>query len=288
MDLEEVMGLQELEQRQKVLVFGGNRFVGKALIEKLLDQGYNVDMFNRSGTGPDYVMDTCEGNIIQGDRNEPEDLAKIDFTKYDCIVDMCLFFESQFDLIEDRINEHTNYIFVSSGAANQKYSQNYGDYGHDKKQVERRLQDSKLNYKIVRPSYIVGEGNHRPRLGHYMNKIINREHIEVAGNGQNKVNIVFVQDVVNQLIRLVTTGARTYEMIEVVGDNIEIIDLIYKVNEYSREGEVMLVQDDEKAVLPEHDFTFETNWDYTKLDEGLKDYAKWYYNEGAKKYGYNI
>jgi len=134
----------------------------------------------------------------------------------------------------------------------------------------------------------VGEGNHRPRLGHYMNKIINREHIEVAGNGQNKVNIVFVQDVVNQLIRLVTTGARTYEMIEVVGDNIEIIDLIYKVNEYSREGEVMLVQDDEKAVLPEHDFTFETNWDYTKLDEGLKDYAKWYYNEGAKKYGYNI
>ena len=288
MDLEEVMGLQELEQRQKVLVFGGNRFVGKALIEKLLDQGYNVDMFNRSGTGPDYVMETCEANIIQGDRNNPEDIDKINFDSYGCIVDMCLFFESQFNLIEDRINEHTNYIFVSSGAANQKYSQNYGDYGHDKKQVERRLQDSKLNYKIVRPSYIVGEGNHRPRLGHYMNKIINREHIEVAGNGQNKVNIVFVQDVVNQLIRLVTTGARTYEMIEVVGDNIEIIDLIYKVNEYSREGEVMLVQDDEKAVLPEHDFTFETNWDYTKLDEGLKDYAKWYYNEGAKKYGYNI
>ena len=288
MDLEEVMGLQELEQRKKVLVFGGNRFVGKALIEKLLDQGYNVDMFNRSGTGPDYVMDTCEANIIQGDRNNSEDLDKIDFDAYGCIVDMCLFFESQFDLIEDRINEDTNYIFVSSGAANSKYSQNYGDYGHDKKQVERRLQDSKLNYKIVRPSYIVGQGNHRPRLGHYMNKIINREHIEVAGNGQNKVNVVFVQDVVNQLVRLITTGARTYEMIEVVGDNIEIADLIYKVNEYSREGEVMLVQDDENAVLPEHDFTFETNWDYTKLEAGLKAYAKWYYNEGAEKYGYNI
>ena len=54
---------------KKVLVFGGNRFVGNALIEKLLDQGYNVDMFNRSGTGPDYVMETCEANIIQGDRN---------------------------------------------------------------------------------------------------------------------------------------------------------------------------------------------------------------------------
>ena len=51
MDLEEIFGQQKLEQRKNVLVFGGNRFVGKALIEKLLDQGYNVDMFNRSGTG---------------------------------------------------------------------------------------------------------------------------------------------------------------------------------------------------------------------------------------------
>ena len=273
----------------KVLVLGGNRFVGKHLVEELLEQGYDVDMFNRSGTGPDYVMETCEGNIIQGDRNESADLDKIDFDAYGCIVDMCLFFESQFDLIEDRINKDTNYIFVSSGAASTNYSEHYGDYGHDKKQVERRLQDSKLNYKIVRPSYIVGEGNHRPRLGHYMNKIINREHIEVAGNGQNKVNIVFVQDVVNQLIRLATTHqVRTYEMVEVVGDNIEIIDLIYKVNEYSREGEVMLVQDDESAILPKNDFVFKTNSEYTKLDDGLKEYAKWFYNEGAKKYGYTI
>ena len=277
---------------ENVLVFGGNRFVGKHLVEELLEQGYNVDMFNRSATGPDYVMDTCEGNIIQGDRNEPEDLAKIDFTKYDCIVDMCLFFESQFDLIEDRIDKDTNYIFVSSGAANSKYSEHYGDYGHDKKQVERRLQDSKLNYKIVRPSYIVGQGNHRPRLGYYMNKLIHREHIEIAGDGKNVVNVVFVQDVVNQLIRLATTQAKTYEMVEVVGDNIEVIDLVHKVFKYvlddAYQGDVMLVQDDEKAILPKNDFTFETNWDYTKLDDGLKDYAKWYYNEGAKKYGYII
>ena len=33
MDLEEVMGLQELQRKMKVLVFGGNRFVGRALIE---------------------------------------------------------------------------------------------------------------------------------------------------------------------------------------------------------------------------------------------------------------
>ena len=99
---------------------------------------------------------------------------------------------------------------------------------------------------------------------------------------------MFVQDVVRDLIRLVKTPNKTLELVESVGDNIEIIDLIYKVNEYSREGEVMLVQDDESAVLPKNDFIFETNSEYTKLEDGLKEYAKWFYNKGAKKYGYNI
>ena len=183
-------------------------------------------------------------------------------------------------------------IFLSVAMSGGDYMEHYGDYGKDKKRIEERLKESKLNYKIVRPSYIVGKGAITDQDYYYMNKIIHREHIEIAGDGKNVVNVVFVEDVVNQLVRLATTQARTYEMIEVVGDNIEVIDLIYKVFKYvlddAYQGNVMLVQNDEKATLPKNDFTFETNWDYTKLEEGLKDYAKWYYNEGAKKYGYII
>ena len=55
---------------------------------------------------------------------------------------------------------------------------------------------------------------------------------------------------VNQLVRLKDTQAKTYEEIDVVGDNIEVVDLIYKVFKYvlddAYQGEVMLVQDDEK------------------------------------------
>ena len=283
---------------ENVLVFGGNRFVGKHLVEELLEQGYNVDMFNRSATGPDYVMDTCEGNIIQGDRNEPEDLAKIDFTKYDCIVDMCLFFESQFDLIEHLIPNETNYIFVSSGAADDRYIEHYGDYGVDKKKVESRLEDSDINFKIVRPSYIVGKGNHRPRLGHYMNKIIHKEHIEIAGDGKNTINIVFVQDVVDCLEEIIFNFPAVSLQQEVVGTNIEVIDLIYKVFKYvlddTYEGDVMLVQNDETALFPKNDFEFNeytsAQWKLNKpsFDERLKNYAEWYYKKGAEKYGHII
>ena len=283
---------------ENVLVFGGNRFVGKHLVEELLEQGYNVDMFNRSATGPDYVMDTCEGNIIQGDRNKPEDLEKIDFTKYDCIVDMCLFFESQFDLIEHLIPNETNYIFVSSGAADDRYIEHYGDYGVDKKKVESRLEDSDINFKIVRPSYIVGKGNHRPRLGHYMNKIIHKEHIEIAGDGKNTINIVFVQDVVDCLEEIIFNFPAVSLQQEVVGTNIEVIDLIYKVFKYvlddTYEGDVMLVQNDETALFPKNDFEFNeytsAQWKLNKpsFDERLKNYAEWYYKKGAEKYGHII
>jgi len=263
---------------ENILVFGGNRFVGKKLVKKLIQQGYNVDIFNRSGTG--------QGNVIQGDRNIKEDLDKIDFTKYQTIVDMCLFFESQYDLIENRINEDTNYIFMSSGAADSKYSKYYGDYGHDKKQIEKRLSSRK--HKVIRPSYIVGKGNHRPRLGYYANKIINREHIEIAGNGQNKINIVFVQDVVSQLIRLIQDKDRLYERCIITGTNIEVIDLIYKINQYIENGEVLLVQDDEKAIFPKNEFTFDSKYPIVDIDGGIGEYLTWFYNEGAKQYGYSI
>ena len=94
----------------KILILGGNRFVGKHLSKELILKGNEVDVFNRSGTGISNV------NIIQGDRNNKEDLEKIDFDKYDCIVDMCLFKLEQFKLMKDLIPEDVNYIFVSSGA----------------------------------------------------------------------------------------------------------------------------------------------------------------------------
>ena len=277
---------------ENVLIIGGNRFVGKALSERLLHNGVQVDVFNRSGTSSDGVK------VIQGDRNKPEDIEKIDFTKYDCIVDMCLFFESQFDLIEHLIPNETNYIFISSGGADDRYIEHYGKYGIGKKKVESRLEESDINYKIVRPTYIVGKGNHRPRLGYYMHKMLNREHIEIAGDGKNTINIVFVQDVVNCLEELIFTDVKTavqHPPIEVVGRNIEVIDLIHILKNWvtirgSQESEVMLVQDDENAIISKNNFVFDRliGLSPSSFDDRLRDYVNWYYKEGAKGYGHNI
>ena len=113
---------------KRILIFGGNRFVGKQLSEVLIGK-YRVDVFNRSGTSSDDRI-----SIIKGDRNNKQDIDKIDFDKYDYIVDMCLFFPSQLKLIINSIK--SKYIFVSSAAANDRYIEYYGDYGKDKLAVE--------------------------------------------------------------------------------------------------------------------------------------------------------
>ena len=55
----------------KILVIGGNRFVGKSLTNELVLRNNDVDIFNRRGIGFSSV------NIIQGDRNDINDLKKL-------------------------------------------------------------------------------------------------------------------------------------------------------------------------------------------------------------------
>ena len=94
----------------KILVIGGNRFVGKKLVERLITESHKVTVLNRSGTGPARAIK------VKFDRNNKLDIDSFNFQGFDCIVDMCLFKPEQFYLIKDSIPTHTNYIFVSSGA----------------------------------------------------------------------------------------------------------------------------------------------------------------------------
>ena len=91
----------------KVLIIGGNRFVGRDLSKVLLSCGYDVDVFNRSGTSAKENI-----NIIKGDRNNKEDLDRVDFNQYHTIVDMCLYLPSQFNLIKGLINYYLIYIYI--------------------------------------------------------------------------------------------------------------------------------------------------------------------------------
>ena len=270
----------------KILILGGNRFVGKQLSEELFTHN-EIDIFNRSGTGISNI------NIIQGDRNNKSDLEKINFDKYDCIVDMCLYKVEQFNLIKDLIPRDTNYIFVSSGAVD--YAEAFGEYGIEKRNLEEELIKTALNYKIVRPSYVVGRGTHRPRLGYFIDKLKNNEIIELSSNENYPINLVFVQDVVECLFQLAVDKNKTMKNYDICGDeSISVNNLIQKLLRYYPTEYVTIqsstapfkntefTEFDNSAIKQDYDVTF------TSLAEGIKDYVNWFKEEGLKKYGYIV
>ncbi len=262
---------------KKILIFGGNRFVGKSLSKILLDKGYEVDVFNRSGTSADIGI-----SIIQGDRNNGEDINKIDFEKYDCIVDMCLFFISQFKMFYKLIPKETKYIFVSSGAADHRYVHHYGEYGKEKSEIEDFLDYVDFNYAIIRPSYIVGSGDHRARLDYYIDKINNNELIKIDGDGTNEINMVFVQDVVKVLEKLVDMDELDNDIINVCGnESFSLLDFVNNINNKYYQKTVNFLFNQNDAILPKNTFVFDNtqtcikfDMNFTDLYEGFDEYVQ--------------
>ena len=260
-----------------ILVIGGNRFVGKKLVNRLLNESHHVSVLNRSGTGPDGAFKW------KFDRNRKRDYDFVYFNDYDCIIDMCLFKPEQFELIKDYISKDTNYIFVSSGAVDYIDTNSFGDYAVEKMGVEKALSETDLNYKIVRPSYIVGMGNHRPRLGYYISQLKNDESIAIDGDGNYPINLVFAEDVVDCLMKLIVDDKRTYETYNICGDESITINGLIEFLKFELDIGYHKTIDTIDSLFPNQSFEFDnTNIkkdykiEFTDLRQGIKKYIEEY------------
>ena len=259
----------------KILVIGGNRFVGKKLVERLLDESHHVSILNRSGTGPDRAT------IWKFDRNDELDYGYVDFSNYDCIVDMCLFKPEQFRLMKDSISTHTNYIFVSSGAVDYIDTNSFGDYAVEKMEVEEALSKTDLNYKIVRPSYIVGMGDHRSRLGYYISQLKNNESINIDGGGDYPINLVFADDVVNCLMKLVVDKKRTHKIYNICGDESITINDLINFLKYELSIDNHKITQTTDSLFPNQSFEFDNtdikddyDINFMDLKQGIRNYIR--------------
>ena len=261
----------------RVLVIGGNRFVGKKLVTRLVNDSHKVTVLNRSGTGPEGATK------VKFDRNNKSDIDSFNFKGFDCIVDMCLFKLEQFNLMKDSISTHTNYIFVSSGAVDYIDTNSFGDYAVEKMEVEEALSQSYMNYKIVRPSYIVGMGNHRPRLGYYISLLKNNEPIAVDGNGDYPINLVFADDVVECLIRLImiNSNRRTYKTYNICGDDSITINDLINLLKYELDVDNHKIIHTTDSLFPNQSFEFDNkdikddyDVNFVDLKQGIRKYIR--------------
>lgn len=262
-----------------IFVFGGNRFVGKALTERLL-KNHKVTVFNRSGTGPEGAT------IIKGDRNIVSDLHDIDFSIYDRIIDFCLFKAEQFDKFAHLIGNDQKYIFISSASVGREQ---WGEYGTDKEECERLVFEKFSKVKVVRPPYIDGENSHRARTAQIINQIENNKPVTIAGDGNYYINIVWVDDVVNFLDKLTQQTDYRPEVIELANPRnylmTEYIDLIA-----SKLGkEYTIEENSDKFWAPAYDLDMMYSMyteEFSLVLSKIPKFLEWYNTKGKIKYGY--
>ena len=170
---------------KKILIMGGNQFVGKEIVKKFLEKDYTIYILNR-GTRKN-IEEVIFFKVDRDNFIEMENILKnIDV---DIIIDVSAYTEEQVDILHKVMkNRFKQYILISSASvynniestpANEEsqIGENliWGDYAKNKYLAEKKtIENSKIynfKYTIFRPFYIYGVGNNLDRENYFFSRI---------------------------------------------------------------------------------------------------------------------
>ena len=170
---------------KKIVIMGGNQFVGKEIVKNFLEKDYIVYVLNRG------TRKNIEGVFfLKADRNnyiETENILKN--IEVDIIVDVSAYTEEQVDILQKVMKDRfKQYILISSASVynsiesapvneESEIGENliWGDYAKNKYLAEQKtIENSNLynfKYTIYRPFYIYGIGNNLDRENYFFSRI---------------------------------------------------------------------------------------------------------------------
>ena len=192
---------------KKILIMGGNQFVGKEIVKNFLEKDYIVYVLNRG------TRKNIEGVFfLKADRNnyiETENILKN--IEVDIIVDVSAYTEEQVDILQKVMKDRfKQYILISSASVynsiesapvneESEIGENliWGDYAKNKYLAEQKtIENSNLynfKYTIYRPFYIYGIGNNLDRENYFFSKIKYNLPIYIPSKN-NTIQFGYVED----------------------------------------------------------------------------------------------
>jgi len=138
-----------------------------------------------------------------------------------------------------------------------------------------------LQYNIVRPSTVYGEGM-RSALAVYIfiEKALKGERLPIHGTGKQTRCFIYVDDLVDGLLRLITSGV-TNEVFNMAGaEELSVLELATKVIDLVGDGDLEFVADRPCQVMKEQIDISKARqilgWEpKTRIDEGLVKALRW-------------
>lgn len=194
----------------KILVLGGNRFIGRAIVNVLTYYSYDVTILNR-GSEPNLFEGVAQ---IIADRNDEESMRKaLKDQMFDVVVDVSGKTKYQCETVLQslELDNLKKYIYISSSAVYDfaactqpiqedapKGANCFGQYGLDKLAAENYLIEQFANTPIecviLRFPYVYGPYNYLQRERLIFHHLVNDRPIYVP-EGNTKIQFYYVKDV---------------------------------------------------------------------------------------------
>lgn len=187
-----------------VLVLGGTRFVGRAVVDAALTAGHEVTLFNRGLTNPGLYPQL---ETVIGDRTA--DLSALAGRRFDTVIDVAGYYP-EVVARSARAFDQTRYVFVSSvsvyadqsvppveGAA----TLSDGEYGGRKAACEEIVRQTHGEGALIaRPGLIVGPHDPTERFPHWPRRLARGGRVLAPGDPADPMQFIDVRDLGEWLI----------------------------------------------------------------------------------------
>ena len=206
----------------RVLVLGGTRFLGRALVDAALEQGHEPTLFNRGQTAPELFP---EVEKLRGDRSS--DLSALEGREWDAVLDVAAYMPDDARRAAETLHGNVErYVFVSSisvyadqsvspveGAAVEELApgQEADDdpelYGARKAACERIVEEAFGDAAfVVRPGLIVGPHDPTGRFTYWPHRVARGGEVLAPGSPDDQVQFIDVRDLAAWIVQATASG----------------------------------------------------------------------------------
>jgi len=224
----------------RILVMGGLGFIGSNLSRLLLDEGYQVRIFDKLYGSRNLIADFADKiEIEEGDAERPDDILR-SLRDIDVAIDLIHTtvpgasmndpaYDVQSNVVShaawlSRIknNKLSRIIYVSSGGtvygvpqqnpiAEDHPTDPISSYGITKLAIEKYIalyaNIQGIEYRICRPANVYGEGQRRHIgqgvIGVFLERCLKGQPIEIWGDGSARRDYLYIADLVQAIVSLI-------------------------------------------------------------------------------------
>ena len=207
----------------RLLVLGGTKFLGRAVVEAALAREHDVTLFNRGRTNPKLFP---EAERLRGDR--ASDLSALGGRAWDAVVDPSGYVPRVVQKSAESLRESARYVFVSSVSVYADFSgpvdeesplaqlgdqpvdalaEDYSNYGALKALCEEAVRDVFGDRAVVvRPGLIVGAHDPTGRFTYWPHRLARGGDVLVPAPPARPVQFVDVRDLASWIVDLCEQG----------------------------------------------------------------------------------